>query len=130
VSGGPTPSQVLAVARSIARQRTGDWGGSWPRACAFLTRQALEDGIGLVWVGDLRPLADCPFRQQLLCLPTYLADAALARNISSAWHGLSAACHAHPYELAPSLGELEQWMGVTGNLLAHLVSDGALNSPR
>jgi hypothetical protein len=47
-------------------------------------------------------------RTQLICL----ADAVgitIAGTVSSTWASLSSACHLHPYELAPTAGELLSW---------------------
>ena len=107
---GPSPTQLLSAARVTVGKKGGAWGAAWPRAAAFLARQALESGIELLWVGDLAGLRDCSFRDQLTCLPTFLADIDLARRARQTWCSLSEACHAHPYELAPTASELDRWM--------------------
>jgi len=107
---GPSPGQLLAAARIAVAKQGAAWGTSWPRASAFLARQALESAIEGLWVGDLAGLRDCSARDQLTCLPTYLGDDTLARRARQAWYSLSSACHAHPYELAPTAGELTGWM--------------------
>jgi hypothetical protein len=114
---GPTPEQILAVARSITADHTGRWGAAWPRAAGFLTRQALEEGIDRTWTGPLAEMRGTPRRHQLLCLPTFLSDPDLARRVAATWYQISSACHAHPYELNPTAGELRQWADVTANLL-------------
>jgi hypothetical protein len=58
------------------------------------------------------PLESCPTRQQLICLREYLDDDELAGRVHHAWHALSSACHQHPYELAPTAAELNDWISV------------------
>lgn len=48
-------------------------------------------------------------RAQLLCLRAHLRDGDLA-GAQHAWSALTRACHHHPYELAPVVGELEGWL--------------------
>jgi hypothetical protein len=107
---GPSPTQLLGAARLTLGKKGGGWGSAWPRAVAFLARQALESGVELLWVGDLRGLRACSFRDQLACLPTYLGETDPAQRARQTWGSLSEACHAHPYELAPTAVELEGWM--------------------
>ena len=113
-------SQLLAAARVTAGEKANLWGPSWSRAAAFLARQALEAAIGQLWVGELATLSTCSFFDQLLCLPTYLSDEDLARRARHTWCALSQACHAHPYELAPTLGELEDIIGSVSELLVQV----------
>jgi hypothetical protein len=54
---------------------------------------------------------------QLICLQEYLDDEPLAASVRQAWVELNAACHHHPYELAPTTAELRQWMAVTESFL-------------
>jgi hypothetical protein len=64
------------------------------------------------WVARRIPLDSCGTRQQLICLREYFGDDELAGRIHHAWNALSLACHHHPYELAPTLGELSGWIQV------------------
>lgn len=80
---------------------------------AFLTRQALEDGVAQLSAYRDVAAADASFGHQLICLPYYLdddPDGDLARRTSHCWHALSTACHAHPYQLNPTAGELRGWI--------------------
>lgn len=56
----------------------------------------------------------------LTCLPFYLSDSHVARRTRQCWNELSTACHAHPYELEPTLPELEGWITEIVNLLGAL----------
>ena len=53
----------------------------------------------------------------LICLPRYLNEGPLAANVAHAWAALTQACHHHPYELPPTIGELRRWLEVTERLL-------------
>ena len=81
--------------------------------------------MGLLWVGELAELLGCSFFDQLLCLPEYI-DEELARATRHTWCALSRACHAHSYELAPTLGELESMAGAVEELLSKLLGQGGL----
>jgi len=118
-----TATQLLSAARVTAGEKASLRGPSWSRAAAFLARQALEAAVGQLWVGELAALSNCSFFDQLLCLPTYLSDDDLARSARHTWCGLSRACHAHPYELAPTLGELEDLIGSVSDLLVQVGSE-------
>ena len=83
--------------------------GVWPRAVAFLARQALEASVGDVLALRAAGAERCSARAQLLCLPTYAPDEA-AHQATYLWGALSRACHQHPYELAPTSDELVEWL--------------------
>jgi hypothetical protein len=90
--------------------------GLWPRASALLALRALESSVRRLW--EIRALGfeTCPVRTQLICLRSYLDDAALAARAGHAWSALSRACHHHAYELAPTAGELESWFAAVSEL--------------
>lgn len=115
----PSPAELLGAARQ-ALTSTGEWGAVWPRATAFLARQALEDAVGSLWVGPRAGLRNCSMAAQLTCLRFYLDDPELARRTRQCWFGLSRGCHAHPYELAPTAGELATWLAEVEAFLTHL----------
>ena len=106
--------ELLGMARQLLDRASPDTAGLWPRAAALLGRQALEMAVDDFWVARRIPLESCPTRQQLICLREYLDDADLAGRVHHAWNALSRACHQHPYELAPTLGELRGWMDCVG----------------
>lgn len=87
--------------------------GLWPRAAALLGRQGLELGLRRFWVRRAAGLERTPMRCQLLSLPAFLRDQALAARASHAWSALSRACHHHEYELPPTHAELEGWLAET-----------------
>lgn len=96
---------LLAEARA-ALGGSAAWGGAWQRAAAFLGRQALEAAVRDVWEGTGAGVGECSMVAQLVCLPFYTEDAEVARRARQCWYALSSACHAHPYELAPTVAEL------------------------
>lgn len=105
-------AELLDWARRSASSPGRVWGRSWARVSAFLARTALERTLRDFWADALTGMGWAPTSVQLLCLPTYLAEPALARDLYDTWAQLSRACHAHPYELPPTIGELERWIGV------------------
>lgn len=114
----PRPMDFLIVAEAVCGGKADDFGSSWSRAAAFLTRRALEDAVDGVYNGPLLAIRACPMSTKLLCLPRYLGDANLAREVHATWAQLSTACHAHPYELDPTIGELQRWIDVVKRLIS------------
>jgi hypothetical protein len=114
--GGPAPA-ILATGARRALQPSAGWGSAWPRAAAFLARQALEDAVAMVWHGQVLPMRSANATAQMVSLPFYLADQDLAKRVRQCWSSLSNACHAHPYELAPTVSELEGWLTVVDELV-------------
>jgi hypothetical protein len=112
-----TPEELLTAARRLIQRPDAATAGVWPRAAAFLARQALELAMTTLWAA--RPqaagLSECSARSQLLCLTAYLDPdtAARAAYLSAA---LSRACHYHSYELAPTAAELTGWLDETTEL--------------
>lgn len=108
--------ELLAMAHQLLAHRDARTAGLWPRAAALLARQALEAALDDFWkTKNLDFGAHTGRRQQLICLREYL-DPTRAGEIAHAWAALSRACHHHPYELAPTAGELERWMETVGTL--------------
>jgi hypothetical protein len=113
-----TPEELLSAARMVVARADAAWGGSWPRAAAVFTRQALEDVIKLLWTGPAAGLGQASFTAQLVCLRSYLGNDDLARRTHLTWCRLSSACHAHAYELAPTAAELTAWADTVDALIA------------
>jgi hypothetical protein len=123
-----TPHGLLASARQLLDSHSEATAGLWPRACAFLARQALEAAVDEIWAArpNTSGMAKCKMRSQLICLPTYL-DAGLAREITYVYSALSEACHYHAYELAPTAAEITHWLATLDRLLTQAVA--LSNSP-
>lgn len=113
-------TDVLAAARNLVERTDAATAGLWPRATALLARQALEAALDDFWRVRAPGVEACSTKAQLLCLPHYLGDEALAEEVSYAWAGLSRACHQHPYELPPTSTELQGWLEIVERLLARL----------
>lgn len=112
-----TPADLLAMAESLVQRPDAGTAGVWPRAAALLTRQALEAALDDVWTRTAPGVASSSARAQLLCLPEYLGNRALAGEVSVAWAALSRACHHQAYSLPPTAVELGQWIGVVRRLV-------------
>jgi hypothetical protein len=110
--------QTLELARHVKDVAGPDMAGVWPRAVALLGRQALEEALAELWAARQPSLADCPFRTQWTCLPEYINDDGLALEATYAWYAMSRACHHHTYELDPTVSELDDWLRITGRLVA------------
>lgn len=102
--------RTLGLAQELLEGRNGEMVGVWPRAVAFLARQALEDAMRWIWLVHAPGVEECSARAQLLCLRSYLGDEELAEEADHVYGRLSWACHHHPYELAPTASELKAWL--------------------
>jgi hypothetical protein len=105
-----TCTEALETASRLLERPDARTAGLWPRAAAFLTRQALEEALDERWRVQAPALSQVPTSAQLICLREYLDDPALAADLRHAWSALSAACHHHPYEMPPTAAELRQWI--------------------
>jgi hypothetical protein len=105
-----TSKQLLAHAYGVLEDPPSALAGRWPRAVALLARQALEASLADLWAKRETRVGWATERAQLLCLPEVLGNARVAADATLAWNALSEACHAHPYDLPPTAGELAQWL--------------------
>lgn len=103
-----TPDSLLADADRLLREVVPQSRGRWPRVCVWLIRLALERALDDFWAVREPQIAVAPHRAQLLLLDRY-AGSDVARAATEAWVGLSRGEHHHPYELAPTAGELRSW---------------------
>lgn len=110
MSTAATPTELLGMARQLLDRASPETAGLWPRAAALLARQALEMAVDEYWASKRMALESCPTRAQLICLREYMADDDVSGQVHHAWNALSRACHQHPYELAPTVGELVDWI--------------------
>lgn len=119
-----TPTELLAEARKLIARPDASTVGVWPRAAAFLVRQALEVAVDERWSADpvTEPMRHATMWSKLACLPSYL-DKQAARQVAFAYAALSRACHYHHYELAPTAAELTNWITDVEALIAHLKQD-------
>lgn len=118
-------SVLVGLARSMIQEQRPDLIGIWPRSAAILARQALEIALDQLWMNVAPGVENASARAQLACLTRFIDDQ-LAGRIRYTWHGLSAACHHHAYELPPTASELEGWLGDVEALI-HEVDRRELN---
>ena len=111
-----TPADLLGHAKGLLSRATPETRGLWPRAAALLARQALEQALDEYWKEKGLRLSECSTTAQLLCLTEYMKDGELAAEAHHVWASLSRACHHHPYDLAPTAGELERWIAAAARL--------------
>jgi hypothetical protein len=118
----PRPDVTLAAARWMLTVPTASTAGMWPRAAAHLTRRALEEGLDELWRARAPGVERASARAQLAVLPEVLRDPDLAAETAYTWSALSAACHHHAYELAPTAAELEAHMAAVDRLLDRIAA--------
>ena len=115
MDAGPAVSDTdatLQLARDLLSRADPSTAGLWPRAAALLIRQALEEAVDAYWTTRQVPLESVSTHTQLVCLRMMTSDGTLPAQLHEAWGSLSRACHHHPYELAPTAGELATWIHV------------------
>jgi hypothetical protein len=118
-----TPTDLLAQADRLLTTVVPGTRGRWPRACAWLTRLALEQALDEYWSRTLPEAVNCGVRPQLLMLPEY-AGASAAAQAAEAWYGLARAAHHHAYDLAPTAAELRRWHELVRAVVAQLTASG------
>lgn len=113
-----TTEELLAAAKGLIQRPDAATAGAWPRAAAFLARQALELAMAAIWAAEPQAaaLARCSMRSQILCLTAYL-DQGTATRAAYLSAALSRACHYHSYELSPTAAELNGWLDEAAHLI-------------
>ncbi len=110
-----SPEDLLAEAQRLLASRATDLRGTWPRAVALLTRQALEQTLDDLWRWKAPGTQMASRKAQLLCLGPYIESEPLARDVRYTWAALSRACHHHPYDVTVTAEELStSWRVVAG----------------
>lgn len=104
-----SPDAYLTAADRLLADVIAGARGTWPRACAWLIRLALETTLVTFWESACPPVARCRSRRaQFLLLPRY-CDLEISRRATQAWATLSQAGHHHAYELGLTAAEL-RWL--------------------
>ena len=102
------PDAYLAAADRLLTDLISGARGTWPRACAWLIRLALESALTTFWESACLPVAACRSRRaQFLLLPRY-CDPEISHRAALAWATLSQAGHHHAYELGLTAAELRR----------------------
>ena len=107
---GPTPEELLGLARQMVDEPSPPTRGLWARAAAILGRQALEEAMCCVWRSKAPALEQANFTTQLICLCEFVADTHLAQQAAHVWACLSNACHYRGYGMPPTAQELTAWL--------------------
>jgi hypothetical protein len=102
------PRPPLEHADRLLREADPSTAGAWARTAARLMRLALERAADRHWHQARPELMACNTTMKMLMLQAALGRAA-ARDALALWSRLSDATHPHPYELAPTAGELRRW---------------------
>lgn len=114
---------LLAAAEDLMRHPAEPMVGLWPRASAFLARQALESVFSEVLAVRTPGIERASARAQLLCIQLLVGDKEAARRGILAWIGLSDACHHHPYELPSTALELAGWIESVRHVISVIGSE-------
>ena len=113
------PSPYLVAADRMLSEIVPGARGTWPRACAWLTRLALESALDTYWASVEPAVAECRSRRaQLLLLRERKPD--LARRADYAWTALSRAGHHRGYEVALTAPELRALGAEVASIVAAL----------
>jgi len=104
------PGPALEHADRLLRQADPVTAGMWARTATRLIRLALERAADRYWHQARPEVMACPTTMRILMLEIALGRAD-ARDAYLLWSSLSDATHPHPYELAPTAGELRRWHG-------------------
>ena len=119
----PALEPLVAEARTMVDRHDPGLAGVWQRAAALLARQALEGAVAQTLASRAPGAERASAHAQLICLPTYAPDEA-AYDARYLWSVLSRACHHHPYELAPTAVELDDWISAVERLVESLRRSG------
>ena len=97
---------LLHLARELASEEHRLPGASGPRGACLVARQALEQLVVDLLDAEGLDCSRAAMATRLICLRgAYAAEPDLAYRAETAWCQLSAACHHHAYELAPTAGQ-------------------------
>ncbi len=108
--------EVLEVARAHLHDDVAT-AGVWPHLTAALTRQAIESTMHAFWARKAPGMQDASKSDQLLALPYFLPDEAVARDAGYTWWALSEACHQRGYEVGLTAAELDHHIDAAEALL-------------
>ena len=120
------PAAIAAAARHLIVGADRSTRYVWSRAATHLVRQALEASLDELWARRAPGVASAPMRNQLICLPFYLTDTALAQRVVWAWCASSDASHHQGFELAPTSADLLAWLDAVDGLIADVAGTGTV----
>lgn len=106
-------TELIARARQLLHAPEHATRFVWALAATHLARQALESAIHHLWhLRRVPGLSDANMRNQLVALPFYVSDRALAGRVAWVWSALSEAGHDRGLEHAPTAADLGAWLTV------------------
>lgn len=97
------------------------WGA---RGAAHLARQAIEEILEHYWDMQAPAVAGTSMRAMFLALHAFVDDAGGIADGYATWCRLSRACHHHPYDLAPTSAEVQQWVEAASRFCERLAAEG------
>jgi hypothetical protein len=115
----PAPEAYLAAADRLLTDTVSGTHGTWPRACAWLIRLALETELTRFWEAACPPAAGCRSRRAQFLLLSRYAGPETSRRAEQAWSALSRAGH-HGYEMGLTAAELRSLTDEVAAVLAAL----------
>lgn len=131
IDGQPvtSPHRCLEAADQLLFTLVKGARGSWPRACAWLLRLALEAAMDDYWRRVHPELVSLQARQpQFLVLDRY-AGRPLAARAAYVWWALSRAGHHHGYELGLTSAELGRLRQEVATIVADLAAQSTTKRP-
>lgn len=105
VPGESKPDYLTAADRLLTDVIAGA-RGTWPRACAWLIRLALEQELTRFWTQVCPAVAGCTSQRAKLLMLTAYARPDICHRAAHAWAVLSHAGHHQAYELGLTSAEL------------------------
>jgi hypothetical protein len=112
-----TPAELVAHADEISHRPGAPTTPLYPRAAALLARQALELRLREEWATAESSLGRTNMANQFHAL-RQLRNAAVAATAYDTWAALSAACHQHPYDLTPTIAEIQGLVDAVRELIS------------
>jgi cytochrome c5 len=124
-TGGCDSEHLLDACRLLLNRD--DWALShwWSRGAAHLARQAMETLLDEYWEVKMVVMTRASTRAKFLALHASVQDASLVRDGYATWSQLSRSCHYHPYDLAPTIGEVQGWVAAAAVFCDGLRAEGA-----
>jgi hypothetical protein len=101
-----TPAELVDHADEIVHRPGAPTTPLYPRAAALLARQALELRVRQEWDPAESALGKTSMANQFHAL-RQLRSATVAATAYDTWAALSGACHQHPYDLTPTIAEIQ-----------------------
>lgn len=111
------PVGLLAHARAVLAGEHAVLNFQSARYAAFLARQALEETVRRWSHAEGMTDPRIPMRSRLIGMRVLLGEPTGVVLATTAWQGLSHACHHHAYELAPTTAEVQHLIDCVGGLV-------------